>query len=191
MVFLAGSWVSGLMSSPPAPVCAAGCLASCGTCQLQSTRGHRSPSSQPGCNGHAAGDCRCRHCSPRSPTCVLRSGVPGSPKSCWSRFGRCTSCAPTRSAPTPPCGANVAYPTDLGLLARAVDKLAATAKRVQAAGGATRSRVRDRRRAARRRAHEVARAMRPRTEQPSRSCSRSPGRSLAWPRRSSPTPAGS
>jgi hypothetical protein len=27
------------MSSPPAPVCAAGCLASCGTCQLQSTRG--------------------------------------------------------------------------------------------------------------------------------------------------------
>src|SRR6266498_4425385 len=29
-------------------------------------------------------------------------------------------------------GANVAYPTDLGLLARAVDKLASTAKRVQA-----------------------------------------------------------
>jgi transposase, IS5 family len=60
-------------------------------------------------------------------------------------------------------GANVAYPTDLGLLARAVDRLATTAKRVQAAGGATRTRVRDRRRSARRRAHEVARAMRSRT----------------------------
>jgi len=59
--------------------------------------------------------------------------------------------------------ANVAYPTDLGLLARAVGKLVATAKRVQAAGGATRTRVRDRRRAARRRAREVARAMRSRT----------------------------
>jgi IS5 family transposase len=65
-------------------------------------------------------------------------------------------------ADTTVVGANVAYPTDLGLLARAVDKLAATAKRVQAAGGATRSPVRDRRRAARRRAHQVARAMRSR-----------------------------
>jgi IS5 family transposase len=61
--------------------------------------------------------------------------------------------------------ANVAYPTDLGLLTRAVDKLATTVKRVQAAGGATRTRVRDRRRAARRRAHQVARAMRSRTDQ--------------------------
>jgi transposase, IS5 family len=60
-------------------------------------------------------------------------------------------------------GANVAYPTDLGLLARAVGKLHTTAKRVQATGGATRTRVRDRRRAARRRAREVARAMRSRT----------------------------
>jgi IS5 family transposase len=65
-------------------------------------------------------------------------------------------------ADTTVVAANVAYPTDLGLLARAVDKLAATTKRVQAAGGATRTRVRDRRRAARRRAHEVARAMRSR-----------------------------
>jgi transposase, IS5 family len=61
--------------------------------------------------------------------------------------------------------ANVAYPTDLGLLTRAVDKLATTVKRVQAAGGATRTRVRDRRRAARRRAHQVARAMRSCTDQ--------------------------
>ena len=56
-------------------------------------------------------------------------------------------------------GADVAYPTDVGLLARAVSKLAGTSKRVQAAGGAPRTRVRDRRRAARRRAHEVAQAM--------------------------------
>jgi IS5 family transposase len=68
-------------------------------------------------------------------------------------------------ADTTVIAAKVAYPTDLGLLARAVDKLATTAKRVQAAGGATRTRVRDRRRAARRRAHEVARAMRSRTGQ--------------------------
>jgi transposase, IS5 family len=61
--------------------------------------------------------------------------------------------------------AKVTYPTDLGLLARAVDKLHTTATRVQAAGGATRTRVRDRRRAVRRRAHQVARAMRSRTDQ--------------------------
>lgn len=60
-------------------------------------------------------------------------------------------------------GANVAYPTDVGLLARAVSKLVTTAKRVQAAGGAPRTRIRDRRRAARRRAHEVAQALRSRS----------------------------
>ncbi len=59
--------------------------------------------------------------------------------------------------------ANVTYPTDLGLLARAVGKLVATAKRVQASGGAPRTRIRDRRRAARRRAREVTRAIRSRT----------------------------
>jgi transposase, IS5 family len=59
--------------------------------------------------------------------------------------------------------ANVAYPTDVGLLARAVAKLVTTSKRVQAAGGAPRTRIRDRRRAARRRAREVAQALRSRT----------------------------
>ena len=59
--------------------------------------------------------------------------------------------------------ANVAYPTDVGLLARAVSKLVTTSKRVQAAGGAPRTRIRDRRRAARRRSHEVARALRSRS----------------------------
>ena len=60
-------------------------------------------------------------------------------------------------------GANVAYPTDVGLLARAVSKLVTTSKRVQATGGASRTRIRDRRRAARRRAREVAQALRSRT----------------------------
>jgi len=58
--------------------------------------------------------------------------------------------------------ANVAYPTDVGLLGRAIAKLAGMSKRVQAAGGAPRTRIRDRRRAARRRAREVARALRSR-----------------------------
>ena len=52
--------------------------------------------------------------------------------------------------------ANVAYPTDSGLLARAVRRIAATGRRVQAAGGATRTRVRDRSRAAGKRAHAIA-----------------------------------
>src|ERR1700746_948039 len=40
--------------------------------------------------------------------------------------------------------ANVAYPPDSGLLARAVRRIAATGRRIQAAGGAVRTRVRDR-----------------------------------------------
>src|SRR6202007_1007016 len=47
--------------------------------------------------------------------------------------------------------ANVFYPTDSGLLARAVRRIAVTGRRIQAAGGATRTRVRDRSRAAGRR----------------------------------------
>ena len=44
--------------------------------------------------------------------------------------------------------ADVAYPTDSGLLARAVRRIAATGRRIQAAGGATRTRFRDRCRSA-------------------------------------------
>ena len=44
--------------------------------------------------------------------------------------------------------ANVAYPTDSGLLAKAIGRIAATGRRIQAAGGATRTKVRDRSRAA-------------------------------------------
>src|SRR5207245_442138 len=56
--------------------------------------------------------------------------------------------------------ANVCYPTDAGLLAKAIRKLARTVGQVQAAGGATSTKVRDRRRAARRRAHQLARSLR-------------------------------
>jgi IS5 family transposase len=60
--------------------------------------------------------------------------------------------------------ANVAYPTDSGLLARAVGKMARTVRRVQAAGGATRTRARDRRRAAGRRVREIASKLRTRSK---------------------------
>src|SRR6266568_4286527 len=61
--------------------------------------------------------------------------------------------------------ANVCYPTDSGLLARAVRRIAATGRRIQAAGGATRTRVRDRSRAAGRRAHAIAAKLRSRAAQ--------------------------
>ena len=44
--------------------------------------------------------------------------------------------------------ANVAYPTDSGLLAKAVRRIAATGTRIQAAGGAIRTKMRDRSRSA-------------------------------------------
>src|SRR5499425_716141 len=68
-------------------------------------------------------------------------------------------------ADTTVISANVAYPTDSGLLARAVGKLVRTARRVQAAGGAARTRVRDRSRAAGKRAHAIAVKLRSRAAQ--------------------------
>ena len=61
--------------------------------------------------------------------------------------------------------ANVAYPTDSGLLARAIRRIAVTGRRIQAAGGATRTRVRDRSRAAGKRAHAIAAKLRSRAAQ--------------------------
>jgi IS5 family transposase len=61
--------------------------------------------------------------------------------------------------------ANVSYPTDSGLLARAIGRIAATGRRIQAAGGARRTRVRDRSRAAGRRAHAIAAKLRSRAAQ--------------------------
>lgn len=51
--------------------------------------------------------------------------------------------------------ANVEYPTDVGLLAKAVGKISRTVSRIKACGAATRTRFRDRRRAAARRMREV------------------------------------
>ena len=56
--------------------------------------------------------------------------------------------------------ADVAYPTDSGLLAKAIGRIAATERRIQAAGGAVRTRVRDRSRAAGKRAHAIAAKLR-------------------------------
>src|SRR5499427_2032600 len=58
--------------------------------------------------------------------------------------------------------ANVAYPTDTGLLAKAVGKLVRAARRVQAGGGATGTVMTDRRRAAARRMRQIAATLRAR-----------------------------
>jgi len=65
-------------------------------------------------------------------------------------------------ADTTVIGANVAYPTDTGLLAKAVGKLVRAARRVRAAGGAPCTPMTDRRRAAGRRMRQVAGALRTR-----------------------------
>jgi transposase, IS5 family len=52
--------------------------------------------------------------------------------------------------------ADVAYPTDSGLLAKAVTRISATVKKVKAAGGATRTTTRDRSRSAGKRARSIA-----------------------------------
>jgi IS5 family transposase len=56
--------------------------------------------------------------------------------------------------------ADVAYPTDSGLLAKAIGTMARTVARIKAAGGATRTRSRDRRRSAGRRARSIAAKLR-------------------------------
>src|SRR5215207_7940781 len=61
--------------------------------------------------------------------------------------------------------ADVAYPTDSGLLAKAARRIAAAGRRVQAAGGATRTKVRDRSRSAGARAREIGAKLRLRTAQ--------------------------
>jgi transposase, IS5 family len=56
--------------------------------------------------------------------------------------------------------AAVAYPTDSGLLAKAVGGIAGTVRRIHRAGGATRTRVRDRSRSAGQRARSIAAKLR-------------------------------
>ena len=67
-------------------------------------------------------------------------------------------------ADTTVIGANVAYPTDSGLLAKAVGRLVRAARRVQAAGGAIGTAMTDRRRAAARRVREIAAKLRTRAK---------------------------
>jgi IS5 family transposase len=67
-------------------------------------------------------------------------------------------------ADTTVVSANVAYPTDTGLLAKAVGKLVRTARRVRAAGGAPATVMTDRRRAAARRVREIAAKLRSRNK---------------------------
>jgi len=82
-------------------------------------------------------------------------------------------------ADTTVIAANVVFPADVGLLARAVGKLVRAARRVQAAGGATGTAMTGRRRAATRRAREMAATMRARAhlgrEQASRAIARATG----------------
>ena len=61
--------------------------------------------------------------------------------------------------------AAVSYPTDSGLLAKAIGSMAHTVKRIKAAGGATRTRSRDRRRSAGQRARSIAAKLKLRGEQ--------------------------
>jgi transposase, IS5 family len=61
--------------------------------------------------------------------------------------------------------AAVAYPTDSGLLAKAIGSMARSVVGIQAAGGATRTRSRDRRRSAGRRARSIAAKLKLRGEQ--------------------------
>ena len=91
--------------------------------------------------------------------------------------------------------ANVAYPTDSGLLAKAVRRIAATGKRIQAAGGAARTTLRDRSRAAGKRAHAIAAKLRTRSaagrgRDAGRGAGGSPGSWPSWPPPPPPTPSG-
>jgi IS5 family transposase len=61
--------------------------------------------------------------------------------------------------------ADVGYPTDSGLLAKAIGTISRSVARIKTAGGATRTRARDRRRSAGRRARAIASKLRLRGEQ--------------------------
>jgi IS5 family transposase len=67
-------------------------------------------------------------------------------------------------ADTTVVAANVAYPTDSGLLTKAIGKMSAAVGHLKAAGLATRTDFRDRRRSARRRAHAIAANLRRRCD---------------------------
>jgi len=60
--------------------------------------------------------------------------------------------------------ANVAYPTDSGLLAKAIRRIGTTGQRIHDAGGAVRTKLRDRSKAAGSRAHGIAAKLRSRAQ---------------------------
>ena len=60
--------------------------------------------------------------------------------------------------------ANVSYPTDSGLLARAIRRITVSGRRIRAAGGAMRTKLRDRSRAAGKRARGIAAKLRSRSQ---------------------------
>ena len=60
--------------------------------------------------------------------------------------------------------ANVAYPTDSGLLAKAIRRIGTTGQRIHDVGGAVRTKLRDRSRAAGSRAHGIAAKLRSRAQ---------------------------
>lgn len=68
-------------------------------------------------------------------------------------------------ADTTVVAAAVSYPTDSGLLAKAIGSMARTVARIKSAGGATRTVARDRRRSAGRRARSIASKLKLRGEQ--------------------------
>jgi IS5 family transposase len=91
------------------------------------------------------------------------AAVAGLNEALWAKASAAKLLRTTRvRADTTVICANVAYPTDSGLLAKAVGKLARTARRVQAAGGAPATAMADRRRAAARRVREIAAKLRTR-----------------------------
>jgi transposase, IS5 family len=91
--------------------------------------------------------------------------VAGLNEALWAKASAAKLLRTTRvRADTTVIAANVAYPTDSGLLAKAVGKLVRTARRVQAAGGAPDTAMADRRRAAARRVREIAAKLRTRSK---------------------------
>ena len=67
-------------------------------------------------------------------------------------------------ADTTVVSANVAYPTDSGLLAKAIRRITVSGQRIRAAGGAVHTKLRDRSRAAGKRAHGIAAKLRSRSQ---------------------------
>jgi IS5 family transposase len=94
-----------------------------------------------------------------------QEAVAGLNEALWAKAAQAKLLRTARvRADTTVISANVAYPADVGLLAKAVGKLVRAARRVQAAGGATGTAMTDRRRAAARRAREMTAQMRGRSK---------------------------